>query len=782
MNPSWSDGGIQLLGKKLPEENFAQVRAIYAQDRFFPLEVRLHLSGWIEEKFTPLVTSGGVDMMDDPNNQQMATNLATQLLQQLDAKIHSTPNDPDKFLMKSKLQEISENLKQTYGNDLLALYSVVLKKLEEEMRIVAQVPVDALGASAAGAENEVANKIRQQLASLKQKIGETGGELDRCKTEQEQFSVEYYACRENSGRLTSLQQQHGDQNPQVKALKAQKEAMEASIRTKYSSMQNHQSQLINAFVYIYTSVKEVQVEVLDKQLIRWKRDQQLAGNGYQMNPGFLDTLQEWCEGLADIIWQLRQQVRQLENLRTKLITDPQNNDINLQELLASVTELLSNLVTGTFVIEKQPPQVMKTNTRFTATVRLLVGGVLNVHMAAPAVSVSIVSESQANQLLTSAAGIPKKREDYSSGDILNSQGTMEYHGATKQVSVSFRNLQLKKIKRTEKKGTESVMDEKFSVLFWTEFQVSELKFQLWTFSLPVVVIVHGNQEPQALATVVWDNGFAEWGRRPFYVPDKVSWAEAGKALNMKWAAACGSPLTEDNLYYLACKAFRNNNIPKIPEEYNNLMLTWSLFCKETLPDRTFTFWEWFYRILLLTSHNMGRLWKEGYIMGFVMKQAAEKMLEQQQNGCFLLRFSDSELGGVTIAYVRKQEFQPPSVLSLYPFTSRDLSQRSMADVVFDINDLTVLYPNIPKEVFRKHCSTATQEQQPTATGYVKHILVTQLQGSGSSDVPEMKQEYGSPQPAGMMSNEGYEPLPFNTPQRPTDTPNSMAGNYDQSIQ
>ena len=87
------------------------------------------------------------------------------------------------------------------------------------------------------------------------------------------------------------------------------------------------------------------------------------------------------------------------------------------------------------------------------------------------------------------------------------------------------------------------------------------------------------------------------------------------------------------------------------------MLSWSLFCKETLPDRTFTFWEWFYRLLLLTSQNMGRLWKEGYIMGFVMRQAAERMLEQQQNGCFLLRFSDSELGGVTISYVRKSEFR-----------------------------------------------------------------------------------------------------------------------------
>ena len=46
---------------------------------------------------------------------------------------------------------------------------------------------------------------------------------------------------------------------------------------------------------------------------------------------------------------------------------------------------------------------------------------------------------------------------------------------------------------------------------------------------------------------------------------------------------------------------------------------------------------------------------------------------------------------------------------------------------------------------------------------------------------EMKQEYGSPQPSCMMSNEGYEPLPYKTSQRPTSTPNSMAGTYDQSL-
>merc|ERR1712020_882082 len=54
--------------------------------------------------------------------------------------------------------------------------------------------------------------------------------------------------------------------------------------------------------------------------------------------------------------------------------------------------------------------------------------------------------------------------------------TMEYHQATGQLSVSFRNMSLKKIKRAEKKGTESVMDEKFALLFWSEFSIGNGEF------------------------------------------------------------------------------------------------------------------------------------------------------------------------------------------------------------------------------------------------------------------------------------------------------------------
>lgn len=71
-------------------------------------------------------------------------------------------------------------------------------------------------------------------------------------------------------------------------------------------------------------------------------------------------------------------------------------------------------------------------------------------------------------------------------------------------------------------------------------------------SLPVVVIVHGNQEPQSWATITWDNAFSDVSRIPFAVVDRVPWQRMASALNMKFSCQTGRSLTNDNLYYL-CK-------------------------------------------------------------------------------------------------------------------------------------------------------------------------------------------------------------------------------------
>lgn len=104
---------------------------------------------------------------------------------------------------------------------------------------------------------------------------------------------------------------------------------------------------------------------------------------------------------------------------------------------------------------------------------------------------------------------------------------------------------LKRIKRADRRGAESVTEEKFTVLFESQFSVggNELVFHVkvkicdlalsfldlffiinsvkclrdafvvlclvQTLSLPVVVIVHGSQDNNATATVLWDNAFSE---------------------------------------------------------------------------------------------------------------------------------------------------------------------------------------------------------------------------------------------------------------------------------
>ena len=92
---------------------------------------------------------------------------------------------------------------------------------------------------------------------------------------------------------------------------------------------------------------------------------------------------------------------------------------------------------STFVIEKQPPQVLKKDSRFTSTVRLLVGGRLNVHMNPPTVRATIISEDQARSLLKEGKSNIKNE---SSGELLNNTGTMEYHQANGQLAVTFRNM------------------------------------------------------------------------------------------------------------------------------------------------------------------------------------------------------------------------------------------------------------------------------------------------------------------------------------------------------
>lgn len=212
------------------------------------------------------------------------------------------------------------------------------------------------------------------------------------------------------------------------------------------------------------------------------------------------------------------------------------------------------------------------------------------------------------------------------------------------------------------------------------------------------------------------------GRLPFSVPDKVPWIRVGEVLSMKFMASVGSrDLNSESLRFLAGKVFRNSQVL----DYDHMLLSWNQFSKEPLPDRTFTFWAWFYSILKVTREHLRGLWNDGTIYGFISRKQTEELLAQCSPGTFLLRYSDSELGGVSIAWLSETSEGSSEVLMVQPFTSRDFQIRGLADRINDLKNLTFLYPNIPKDqAFSKYYTPMNDQPQPN--GYVKPMLALTL--------------------------------------------------------
>ena len=514
----------------------------------------------------------------------------------------------------------------------------------------------------------------------------------------------------------------------VENLKRDLDGQKIGLQRLLNELNKRQNDWLELFHQHLLNAKELEARVVDGHLLDWKRDQQLGGNGGNlMGEAFLNKIQEWCELLAKVVYR---SYVQLKKFTDQTNTGNIGNEADavlfgrIEEFKFQVQQFLRNLVQNTFLVEKQPPQVMKTNTRFMSTLRLLCGHALNIHKSAPAVKVSIISEATAHKFVMN----PTECGADNSGQIANNTSNLDFHESSKQMSANFRNMQLSKIRRTEKKGTESVMDEKFALLFQCHFKLADdFSFYIWTLSLPVVVIVHGNQEPHAWATVTWDNAFAPPGRTPYAVPDKVAWHRVGEVLSMKFKQYVGRPLSTDALRFLAGKAFR---MPCHTGDFDHLVLSWTQFAKEPLHERSFTFWEWFYAILKVTREHMRALWAEGVMIGFISRKQTEDLLTACPNGTFLLRFSDSELGGVTIAWIGESttEVGASEVFMVQPFTSKDFAIRGLADRINDLKNLHYLYPNVAKDqVFGKFYSRMN-EGPPLSNGYVKPWLALTLPG------------------------------------------------------
>jgi signal transducer and activator of transcription 5B len=153
----------------------------------------------------------------------------------------------------------------------------------------------------------------------------------------------------------------------------------------------------------------LQGHLINERLLDWKNRQKLSQIGvpFDNRDALLDDIQMDFEMITENNWQLRTfACWQLDLLRrSPQLSDntAQSHITNLSTIHETLTKLLCMLVSQSFVVAVQPDPVLKTQHKFVAEVRLLIGDRLGIkqHLVNANVTVKIIAEEEARMLSVS---------------------------------------------------------------------------------------------------------------------------------------------------------------------------------------------------------------------------------------------------------------------------------------------------------------------------------------------------------------------------------------------
>ncbi|XP_065783784.1 signal transducer and activator of transcription 4 isoform X3 [Muntiacus reevesi] len=503
-----------------------------------------------------------------------------------------------------------------------------------------------------------------------------------------------------------------------------------NVEHKVAAIKNSVQEALNKMTQIVNETDLLMNSMLVEELQDWKRRQQIACIGGPLHNG-LDQLQNCFTLLAESLFQLRRQLEKLEEQSTKMTYEGDPIPLQRAHLLERVTFLIYNLFKNSFVVERQPcmpthpqrPMVLKTLIQFTVKLRLL------------------IKLPELNYQVKVKASIDKNASTLSNrrfvlcGTHVKAMSIEESSNGS--LSVEFRHLQPKEMKSSAgNKGNEGchmVTEELHSITFETQICLYGLTIDLETCSLPVVMISNVSQLPNAWASIIWYNVSTSDSQNLIFFnnPPSATLSQLLEVMSWQFSSYVGRGLNSDQLNMLAEKL-------TVQSSYSDGHLTWAKFCKEHLPGKSFTFWTWLEAILDLIKKHILPLWIDGYIMGFVSKEKERLLLKDKMPGTFLLRFSESHLGGITFTWVDHSENGEVRFHSVEPYNKGRLSALPFADILRDYkvimaenipeNPLKYLYPDIPKDkAFGKHYSSQPCEvSRPTEKGdkgYVPSVFI-----------------------------------------------------------
>nr|XP_020849283.1 signal transducer and activator of transcription 4 isoform X2 [Phascolarctos cinereus] len=597
---------------------------------------------------------------------------------------------------------------------------VISNCLREERRILAAASMPVQGPLEKSLQSSVVSErqrnVEHRVAAIKNSVQMTEQDVKYLEDLQDEFDYRYKT-------IQTIDQD--DKN----SILVKQEVL--TLQDMLNTLDFKRKEVLSKTTQIISEIDTLMKNMLLEELLDWKRRQQIACIGGPLHSG-LDQLQNCFTLLAESLFQVRRQMEKLDEQSIKVSYEGDPIPLQRPHLQEQVNFLIYNLFRNSFVVERQPcmpthpqrPLVLKTLIQFTVKLRLLIKlPELNYQIKVKATIDKNVSTVSNRRFILCGTHVKAMNMEESSNGSL---------------SVEFRHLQPKEMKSSAggkgNEGPHMVTEELHSISFETQICLYGLTIDLETNSLPVVMISNVSQLPNAWASIIWYNLSTNDSQNLVFFnnPPTAALNQLLEVLSWQFSSYVGRGLNSDQLNMLAEKLTVQQT------SCNDGQLSWAKFCKEHLPGKAFTFWVWLEAILDLIKKHILPLWIDGYIMGFVSKEKERVLLKDKMPGTFLLRFSESNLGGITFTWVDQSENGEVRFHSIEPYNKGRLAALPFADILRDYkvimaenvpeNPLKYLYPDIPKDkAFGKHYSSQPNEvSRPTERGdkgYVPSVFI-----------------------------------------------------------
>lgn len=311
----------------------------------FPLEVRFVCSRWIEDKIFPELYAD----VNDPQVELRATNFLQSLIQQVEQEKLKLKR-ADEILLKCRLEEAIKNFTQNLFNPMIP-FRQICEAITFEKQFLQNIDANPQF----GVMDSEAFEIYENLKAIRTLVVENSEVAKNYQQDFERYLI-YFTTESKKIQTLGMNETDPNKLEQINIGKVNIQRMTNALDLKVT-------QLWTCTRNIIEMIGNLQKIVIHTRLGNWQKEQAAAGNGGSLNTNALNDIQTWFEELAELLWISRSTIDTIKRTNSSYQPNNQNYYNYFNVCYNEISGLLQNLIVSGFIVEKQPPQVMKTNTR-----------------------------------------------------------------------------------------------------------------------------------------------------------------------------------------------------------------------------------------------------------------------------------------------------------------------------------------------------------------------------------------------------------------------------------